>query len=81
MITMAVTGLKPGSGAKISLPTTDSAVSTAITTSSRAPVFPLSKPIKNGTHAKKAIIKEIMLYFLSSNSFTPIKIAAGMAIR
>ena len=44
-------------------------------------IFPLSKPIKNGTHAKKAIIKEIMLYFLSSNSFTPIKIAAGMAIR
>ena len=60
MITIAVTGLNPGMGAKMSRPTTEIAVITAMTTSSRAPVFPFSKPIKKGTHTQSIYLNLIV---------------------
>lgn len=54
MITIALTGLKKGTGAKINLPPTDSAVITEIITKVREAVFFFSKDAKNGTQARTA---------------------------
>ena len=67
IIVIAVTGLKPGIGVKITLPKTEKATRIAIITNSRELTLLFSKLIKKGIQESKAIIMEIMLYFLSLN--------------
>lgn len=81
MAVMAVTGLNPGRTAKINRPVTEIADITAMTMTSRALGFLLSNWRKKGTQAKKAMIIEIRLYFLSLKSLTPRRITMGIPNR
>ena len=62
------------------LPTTEIAVITAMTNFPTTG-FPRPNPMKNGTHAKNAMILEMMLYFRSANSLPSIQMVTGIRIR
>ena len=77
--TIAVTGLKPGSGVNRMRPTTDSATIAAMRMS--VCVLPdfLSKCRKKGTQASSATQSEIHAYCFSANSSVPPTTTAGVS--